>query len=388
VSTDRPVRLSTVVMAHPQRGAAARRLRDSYPELGIEVVYDPDPDGPPATLRAARLAWGKVTDGATHHLVLQDDVELCDDFARLLYRAAETGPAGPLSLFANWASRSGQMVRLAALSGATWAPVLDPYVPTQALMLPAQLAREFAVYAQGLPFTEPDNLAMSSFLAGNGLTTYVSCPNLVEHVGTDSLLWHDVMFGIRSSVLFPGEDKVLPETFDDSVVESQCVPHFESLAGFAVVFFQDALAGESAGSRGAHEVLRDCGMSNSDIVELFRAGLRENPQVEPQASGFGYPFIFQLWLTAFVFGTVASQLLGGPHRDALDAALEREWARRAIATLPAGTLRRFTPVENLTATSARLMGLCTEGIRAGFVAPARWPELLTFPERLGKSDSR
>ncbi|MFE0457842.1 hypothetical protein ACFW1A_01110 [Kitasatospora sp. NPDC058965] len=390
-------------MAHPHRDEAAKRLQKQYPELGIRIVHDPDPDGPPATLRTARLAWGAVAAGATHHLVLQDDVELCQGFAEAVHRAVVAGPVGPLSFFANWASRSGQMLRLAALSGAGWAPVLDEYVPAQALLLPAGLAAEFARYAQTLHFTVPDNQAMSAFLAAKQLNTYVSCPNLVEHAdGAGSLLSHDVMFGVRSSVLYPRDVDVAAEAFDGGVVASRCVPHFESLAGYAVVFFQSERDGASAGSVAAHEILRDCDMSNAEIVEQFRACLGGQPQAEPAESGFGYPFIFQLWLTAFLLGVVAACVLGDSERAAsdggaagghprdrfapdpavLERGLERPWASGALATLPAGTLRRFLPAEQLTVASARLLGLCTEALRAGFAAPARWPELLTFPERL------
>lgn len=382
VTTDQHVSLSVVVMAHPRRDKAARRLQEQYPELGITVVYDPDPDGPPATLRTARLAWAAVADGATHHLVLQDDVELCAGFPEVVRRATAVGPPGPLAFFANWASRSGQLLRLAALSGATWAPVLDAYVPTQALLLPAPLAREFAAYLDGLPFTVPDNQAVSFFLASRGLTTHVCCPNLVEHVGTESLLWHDVMFGVRRSVLFPAGEGLASHRFDGTVVGSGCVPHFESLAGYAVVYFQEARDGRPAQSIAAHEVLIDCGMSNLDIVEQYRGDLRENPEAEPDTSGFGYPFTFQLWLTSFVFGAVAGELLDGPDPEVLAMALRRPWARPALHSLPAGTLRRFVPMDRLADTSERLRGLCDGGIRSGFLAAARWPQLSTISSRV------
>jgi len=367
-------------MAHPRRAVGARLLQERHPELRARVVYDPRPEGPPATLPTARLAWGAVEEEATHHLVLQDDVELCEGFTQLVYEAIASGPDAPLSLFANWASRSGQMVRLAALSGASWSPVLDPYVPTQALILPAQLARRFADQSAALPDSMPDNQAMSAFLAREMATTYVCCPNLVEHAAEDSLLWHDIMFGVRHSVLFPHLDPPIEIAFSTSVVGSRSVPHFESLAGFAVVFSQDTIAGGPASSVAAHEVLGTCGLSNTEIMVEFRSVLERNPHVEPAELGFGYPFIFQLWLTSFILGAVLAQVVGESSVEALDRALRRPWALHALDTLPAGTLRRFVPAERLPSVSGPLSQLCIDSLRAGFVAPTRWPGLRNISE--------
>ncbi len=379
--TRQSVRLSTVVMTHPRRDEAARRLQSQYPELEMRIVHDPDPSGPPATLRTARLAWKTVAESATHHLVLQDDVELCDEFAAAAYQAIASGPSGPLSFFANWASRSGQLVRLAALSGASWAPVMDPYIPTQALLLPAPLALEFAEFAETLPSTVPDNQAMAHFLRSKEMTASVCCPNLVEHADADSLLLHDVMFGVRRSVVFPRNGEQVSGALESGTVESRCIPHFESLSGFSIVFFREGRGDESTWSMTSHEVLGDCGMSKSDIVGKFREDLAKNPQAAPPVSGLSHPFVFQLWITSFILGAVASQLLGGPDRDVLDIGLKRPWARQALETIPAGKLRRFVPAEQLAEASARLLGLCTDALGAGFVAPAQWPELLDIPFR-------
>src|SRR5262245_1863058 len=79
VSTSGEVRISTAVMAHPARREQAEQLQRRHPELNAEIVFDPDPDGKPATLRTAVAAWSRIREGATHHFVMQEDVQLCRD---------------------------------------------------------------------------------------------------------------------------------------------------------------------------------------------------------------------------------------------------------------------------------------------------------------------
>src|SRR4051794_21448311 len=99
------VRLSAVVMTHPRRLAAARALAARHPDLDLRLVVDPRPDAPPNALRTARAAWKAVAAGATHHLVVQDDMLLADGIGALLTRAATALPGQVLSLFTEWGSR-------------------------------------------------------------------------------------------------------------------------------------------------------------------------------------------------------------------------------------------------------------------------------------------
>src|SRR5262249_1016036 len=154
------------------------------------------------TLRTAKLAWSKVRDGATHQLVLQEDVQLCCGFGDAVTQALRVAPEGAIAFFSDWIMVTSQAVRLTAVVGGSWTPVLDFWSPTQALVLPAQLARQFAAFAERFSADKPDNAAIADLLAEHGLTTYVSVPNLVEHRPTQSLLLNDLSFGVRRSTVF------------------------------------------------------------------------------------------------------------------------------------------------------------------------------------------
>src|SRR5581483_4321990 len=133
--------------------AAAQALRRRHPELDLRIIVDPDPGGTPNALRTARAAWRAVRPGATHHLVVQDDMLLVDGFAKHVRAAAEAMPHELLCFFSEWGSRTSHAVRLAALAGASWTPVLDPYVPTAAHLLPASVAQLVAEF----PADGPDD---------------------------------------------------------------------------------------------------------------------------------------------------------------------------------------------------------------------------------------
>ncbi|NEE20505.1 hypothetical protein G3M58_80350, partial [Streptomyces sp. SID7499] len=77
---------------------------------------------------------------STHHLVLQDDVEVSDGLLDGVQRAAGVHVDAALSYFVEWGSRTAVLARWAALTGVSAVPVINPYVPTVALSLPSALA--------------------------------------------------------------------------------------------------------------------------------------------------------------------------------------------------------------------------------------------------------
>lgn len=215
--------ISAAVMAHPRRLEEAGRLADALRPWRAEIAVDPDPDGPPTTLRTARAAWSRIGTGATHHLVLQDDVEPCRDFVRRVEAAAAEHPDAPLAFYANWNSWNGAATRAAALQGASWVPAVPgEWVPTLALLLPRN---DVAALLSAVPAEdarpEPDDVVVARELAARGRRVLISVPHLVEHVGSTSIMGND-RFGPRHSACFaddvqhaaagrPGTARTLPE---------------------------------------------------------------------------------------------------------------------------------------------------------------------------------
>jgi hypothetical protein len=378
VSTSGEIRVSTAVMAHPARREQAEQLLRRHPELNAQVAFDPDPGGKPATLRTAVAAWSRVGQGATHHLVMQEDVQLCHDFHTAMHQALSVAPRGAIALFSNWTHLTAQAVRLAALCGASWTPAVDTWAPTQALILPADVAGQFAQFAERYSQDKPDNRAMAEFLADRGLTTYVAIPNLVEHRPTPSLLFNDLLYGVRNSVVFPESADVGPAPFTDRVVAPPAVACM-GLGDFESMCHYEPLTGgpEAATAPGA-EVLIIHGMSAPELAEGFASDLDYHP--EATATGLGESLMFQLWITTFLQGHLARGLTAvdaGPTQlSDLDAALQKNrWARVSLATFPAGALRMTFPRSSIREVAEQLTPLCTSALRAGFAAVDHWPGL-------------
>ncbi|GHJ47880.1 hypothetical protein Cs7R123_52220 [Catellatospora sp. TT07R-123] len=350
------VSLSAAVTAHPRRREAARALAASVPGLAFDVVEDPDPDGPPSALRAARLAWRLADPGATHRVLVQDDMRLADGFAALVRRAAAAQPESILCLFTEWGSRTSPAVRLAALAGAGWAPLLDPYVPTTAVVLPTAVAHALAEFPAEPG--EPDDVLLLRFTRVHGLTPLVSCPNLVEHEVGESLVGNDILHGPRHAALLAGPGVPFPA---DVVLAVRMVPHLLLFEGVAMCQVR-----EEAGWRlvRAHDFLAPSGVTVPDLLDRYAEQARRHDPAGRARRVVADSLLFQLWLTAFCYGVAASDVVGGTAE--LTRALRSPLATVALRTFAPGALRRFVPMHRLRDLHRLLAPLLIETISDGF----------------------
>jgi hypothetical protein len=202
-------RYSAAIMAHPRRAEPARRLADELAgqSCEAEIIFDPDPDGPPTALRTAARAWQHCPPGVSHHLVLQDDVTIAPGLAGAVATAITQHPQAALALFANSTSWNGAASRVALLAGYGWVPsVPDEWFPTMAAVMPCAMAHEFAALTERNVQVKDlgDDLLLARFLADRGYCGLVRTANLVEHCELTSIVGNDDQ-GIRRSVCFwPG----------------------------------------------------------------------------------------------------------------------------------------------------------------------------------------
>lgn len=195
--------ISAAVMAHPRRQTEAARLAHALSRWQARVAHDPCPDGPPTTLRTAWAAWGAIRSDATHHLVLQDDVELCQDFVERVESAVLEHPDTPLAFYANWDSWNGAATRAAALSNERWVPAVPgEWIPTLALLLPRRdVTALLSATHPDRAKPEPDDVVLARELGARGRQVLISVPHLVEHTGHPSLIGNDT-YGPRHSACF------------------------------------------------------------------------------------------------------------------------------------------------------------------------------------------
>lgn len=213
------VRLSPVIMTHPRRLVMAKTLGA---ELGVpDIVLDPEPHAAPNPLRTARVAWSAVADGATHHVVLQDDISASPEVLGQISAAVAQFPGAAIACYANWDTRNGELMRLAALAGVDWVRARhEEYVPVLALSLPEQVAR---AHPDGTARFDAkyDDSAMSYHLGEQGCPVYIPVPAPVEHIGDDSIsdmnhhgIRRSAVFASDSELLAPGKGRTVLERID------------------------------------------------------------------------------------------------------------------------------------------------------------------------------
>jgi hypothetical protein len=177
-------RIAAALMLHPSRRDNVQQIMQSCAPIPIDVVMDPDPGGPPSSLRTARIAWSATRDDVTHHLVLQDDVVLAEGFAWHLNDIVARWPRHAIALYVNWNSPyNSYRVRCAAAAGRPWAPIASwEWIPTLGLVLPVTHARALAEYLETLPDTcTKDDYAITWFCAAMKIPVFTVVPHLLEH---------------------------------------------------------------------------------------------------------------------------------------------------------------------------------------------------------------
>jgi hypothetical protein len=214
--------LSAVVMHHPSRDHLVPELVRMCAPLRLRIIADPDPSGQPSPLRTAKRAWAAVADGASHHLVLQDDVVLPPGFAGLLGEAIAHRPDAGIALYVNWNSpQNAYHARRAAVAGSAWAPLSRwEYTPALGFVLPAGAARALGEYLSQLPDdARDDDEGITRFCRDAGLEVYATVPNLLEHADGPSLSGYD-FHGRRRSVAYVGDTGPEVDWAIDPVVDA------------------------------------------------------------------------------------------------------------------------------------------------------------------------
>lgn len=334
-------RLSAVVMTHPRRREAAEKLALSAPSGLLRVVMDPDPTGTPSVLRTALAAWSAIEDGATHQLVIQDDMVLSESFYDRVRSAIEARPDAALALFALWDSRNGAAVRMAAMAGARWVGAVNEYFPCVAIVLPRRHAEGFAAYGRQRLGGWPDDILMHRYLRDRGVPRYVAVPNLTEHEDRGSISGN-AFRGPRRSVCFLPKDAPAEET--------------RALTGLTVLpFFKHGVAQCAVRAPGpgpehwlhldTHQYLEGAGLPKS---------LLDPPGAGPAAAD-----VKATWLTALAMGYEATRtgLTPPPPED--------EAYAEALATIGPGGISNAATEEHIARRREPLAEVARRALEAG-----------------------
>ncbi|MER7046582.1 hypothetical protein [Streptomyces jumonjinensis] len=345
-------RVSSAVMTHPVRRAQAEEL---CARLGLGgLAMDPDPDGDPSALRTALVAWSRIAEGATHQLMIQDDVAAPRDLLDLVAHCADRFPDDALAYYTNWHARNGAAARLAALAGAGWVrAVPEEFTPTLAIVLPVALADAFRAYA-GKTGERHDDEVMAAFLRQDGRrSALLAVPTVTEHTGTSSINGHAAQ-GVRKAVCPAGSDDARPALTRGWVLEElDWLPYMRYGAGFIRLPGQDATP-DARSHFTWREALPRTGLTEELIQETAR---RERPEDTATAvrKVFGESFADELWIHCLLLGRQA----------------EAAARRHAPATAGTPAAAAGTP----TAAEERLKAAAVSTVGVAGLSPERRPEV-------------
>lgn len=166
--------------------------------MSVPVYYDDDRAGPWAN---ALKAWTRPKSGATHQLVLQDDIVICRNFVKTVERLCELRPNHPLSLFTMRKGSADAIER-----GTQWVQV-EYGVWGQATVLPTSLIPKMLRWNRENVHEDyrMDDSRISLWMEANRIPAFAPAPNIVDHLDGHSVVGHKTPLS-RKSRSFIGEE--------------------------------------------------------------------------------------------------------------------------------------------------------------------------------------
>lgn len=365
-----PMALSVAVVTHPCRATLVERIRQCEPRLEMTLHSGRSPDPSPDDALANVLsAWHAVHPAATHHLVLQDDVLPCDHFLDHLADATACAPGRAFAMFAEWGSKTAQVIRLAALNGNGWAAIADPWLPAPAVLMPAGMARGFAAYLhESVRGPEKrDAFLMLSYLKSLDMEAVVSVPNLVEHdlPLMDSLLPNGKVRGPRRTACAAARS---PGPWPSGITRLPRILPYHSPHDLGAAMLSDWDGCYGWTTVPAFAWLAERGWSLGDIDAGFRAAVARNG-LDMERAPLGTDAVRESWIAAFTLGWVAGDAPGpasaggGAHPSGTD-----DMASAALRTLAAGPFRRVLAPALLDRWSDLASAMLADAVRCGRAA--------------------
>lgn len=364
--------VSVVVMTHGSRAGLLGELVAAEPRLRLTIVRDDSPESSPDhALRTALRAWHSVAAGATHHLVLQDDVVPCPRFVERLGSAIDCDPARPFALFSEWGSKTAQVIRLAALSGCGWAEVADSFLSAPAVLMPAGMAREFAEFlARRMSDGEKrDAFLLHHYLRSVGWDPVVCVPNLVEHDHPlrPSLLPNGKVRGPRRTACFAGSTP-LATTWPVGVRNLPPYLPYHSPHDLIASVLTDRDGDGTWRTEPAFAWFGGRGLSLDDLTCLADDSMRR-VGLTGDSLPLGMDAVRESWLGAFATGWLLAESgsLGDPSRPVNQGPVQST----ALRTMAAAAYRRVLSPQLLDRIQVELAPLVTEALTTGY-RTSRW----------------
>lgn len=182
------MKLDVKIMGVQSRMPYITRLADC---LGVStenvVLDDRGPDGGGSAWYNAKRAWAMPLNGATHRLVIQDDVIVCDGFLGICGEIIKNLPNAAFA-FSCGAWIKPEMRK----SESPYIRLKGCCISAQAIILPAEYIHDMIAWSDDLfgPEYKHDDGRIGWYLAYHDVPTYTVIPSLVDHLQIESVIPH------------------------------------------------------------------------------------------------------------------------------------------------------------------------------------------------------
>lgn len=172
------------IMASPKRSENVEKTIHDLNLSKDAVTWDDRPNGGDA-MYTARKAWlHPIPINAKHRVVLQDDIIVCDNFIEIINTIANAHPECVISLFA------------LASPKCYLGPDTSPYHRVNTLngcgiLMPTDIIKPCMEWCEKSTneYLKPhDDLMIAEYCKIHEITMIATFPNIVQHIGSDSLL--------------------------------------------------------------------------------------------------------------------------------------------------------------------------------------------------------
>lgn len=190
-------KVSFAIMAVRARSDNVERTLRAL-NVRVPVLYDDEGLG---CWNNASRAFKAIQSGATHHVVMQDDIILCKNFVPTVTHLCELRPNSIMSLFSMRKSTREAVerdIRWVEAKYGVWG---------QAIVMPVSLIPRMFRWVEQHVSSDwySEDARISLWMEHHKIPGYVPAPNIVEHVDGKSMLGHSTPLA-RKSRLFIGEN--------------------------------------------------------------------------------------------------------------------------------------------------------------------------------------
>lgn len=156
-----------------------------------DVFLDDRPNGGNVFYTAKKALLAKPQFGITHRIVLQDDIEVCNNFKQIASEIIKTHPDKIIALLPHDFYLDMVIDKNKEMASITPYIANDKYVTGCGFILPYQYIQQYLLYAENYCNRNYmcEDQAWFAWAKKNNITILNTAPAIIQHIGDESILF-------------------------------------------------------------------------------------------------------------------------------------------------------------------------------------------------------